>query len=82
MQNIPVISRKWIIIFLPDLMVITIVISFKITLFYAFQNLIKGVSAFYIISMIFVFSVYDKKNITRAVDAECIILFFPEKTSG
>ncbi len=36
----------------------------------------------YLISMIFVFSVNDKKNITRAIDAECIILFFPEKISG
>ena len=36
----------------------------------------------YMISVIFVFSVYAKKNITRAIDAECIILFFPEKISG
>jgi hypothetical protein len=36
----------------------------------------------YMISMIFVFSFYGKKNITRAMDAACIILFFPEKTSG
>jgi hypothetical protein len=36
----------------------------------------------YLISMIFVFSVYDKKNIARAINAERIILFFPEKISG
>jgi hypothetical protein len=36
----------------------------------------------YMISMIFVFSVHGRKNITRAIDAECIILFFPEKISG
>jgi hypothetical protein len=36
----------------------------------------------YMISMIFVFSVYGKKNITRAMDAAGIILFLTEKISG
>ena len=36
----------------------------------------------YMISMIFVFSIYAKKYIIRNIDAECIILFLPEKTSG
>ena len=36
----------------------------------------------YMISMIFVFSFYGKKFITRAIDAERIILLFPEKISG
>jgi hypothetical protein len=36
----------------------------------------------YMISMIFVSSVNGRKNITRATDAECIILFFPEKITG
>jgi peptidoglycan/xylan/chitin deacetylase (PgdA/CDA1 family) len=31
------------------------------------------------ISMIFVFSVYGKKIITRAIDTECVILFFQKK---
>ena len=34
------------------------------------------------ICMIFAYSIYGKKNITRAIDAECVILFFPEKISG
>ena len=37
-------AEKRIIIFLNDLLVIAIMISFKITLFCAFQNLIKGIS--------------------------------------
>jgi hypothetical protein len=36
----------------------------------------------YMISMIFVFSAYGKKNIALAIDAECINLFFPEEISG
>ena len=46
------------------------------------RNELRVNAYMYVINMIFVFYTYDQKNMAGTFDAECILLFFPEKISG